>query len=243
MLSSILVDYILRKSNGNQNISDIKYLEIGSWLGASLLSVSSVVSKYSISGKYTCIDLWKPFNPEEDIIGSEKSARIEELCRNESAFPLFLYNASSLIKMEDLNVVRESSMQALKHFKGIENNSFDIAFIDGLHYYEFVLNDLLLSYDMLKSGGVLIFDDYECRFGDVPDWTKIANKDSVLNPKKGIMFHPGVTKAVNKFCEIKRIQESAIDQICGLGILVKESDEKVQISNHKDNLFFLIIYL
>ena len=30
-----------------------------------------------------------------------------------------------------------------------------IAFIDGLHYYEFVLNDLLLSYDLLKPGAFL----------------------------------------------------------------------------------------
>ena len=238
LLGSIVLDYIVRKSNGNRNFSNINYLEIGSWLGASLLSVSSVVSKYSITGKYTCIDLWKPFNPEADIIGSEKSARIEELCRNESAFPLFLYNASSSIKMEDLNVVRKSSMRALKHFKDIENNSYDIAFIDGLHYYEFVLNDLLLSYDLLKPGGVLIFDDYECRFGDVPDWTNIVNKDYVPNPKNGIMFHPGVTKAVNKFCEIKGIEESTIDQVCGLGILLKESTERLQISNYKDNLFF-----
>ncbi len=237
LLSSILENYISRRLNKDKDFSIINYLEIGSWLGASLLSVSSVVSKYQINGKYTCVDLWKPYNPKADIIGSKKSARMEELCRNESALPLFLYNASASIKTEDLNVVRQSSMHALGQFKNAESSIYDIAFIDGLHYYDFVLNDLLLSYDLLKLGGLLVFDDYECRFDDVPDWTEIENKDYVSNPKNGIMFHPGVTKAVKKFCEIKGIQENTIDQVCGLGILVKESNERFQISKWKDNLF------
>ena len=184
LLSSILEDYILRKLSEDKDFSNINYLEIGSWLGASLLSVSSVVSKYPINGKYTCIDLWKPYNPMADIIESEKSARMEELCRNESAFPLFLYNASASVKTKDLNVVRESSMHASKQVKNAESSIYDLAFIDGLHYYEFVLNDLLLSYDLLKPGGILVFDDYECRFDDVSDWTEIKNKDYVSNPKK-----------------------------------------------------------
>ena len=162
---------------------------------------------------------------------------MEELCLNESAFPLFLYNVSASVKTKDLNVVRQSSMHALKQVKNAESSIYDLAFIDGLHYYEFVLNDLLLSYDRLKPGGILVFDDYECRFDDVLDWTEIKNKDYVSNPKNGIMFHPGVTKAVNKFCEIKGIQENTIDQVCGLGILVKDSNERLQMSKYKDNLF------
>ena len=237
LLSSIVENYILRKLNKDKDFSNINYLEVGSWLGASLLSVSSVVSNYQANGKYTCVDLWKPYNPRADIIGSEKSARMEELCRNESAFPLFLYNATASIKTEDLNVVRQSSMQALRQFKSAERSIYDIAFVDGLHYYEFVLNDLLLSYDLLKSGGVLIFDDYECRFYDIQDWTDIENRDYIPNPKNGIMFHPGVTKAVNKFCEIKGVQENSIYQVCGLGILVKDSNERLKISKYKDNLF------
>ena len=237
LLSSILENYILRKLNKDKDFSNINYLEVGSWLGASLLSVSSVVSKYPINGRYTCVDLWKPYNPRADIVGSEKSARMEELCRNESAFPLFLYNASASIRTEDLNVVRQSSMHALRQFKNAESIIYDLAFIDGLHYYEFVLNDLLLSYDLLKPGGILVFDDYECRFDDVPDWTAIENRDYVPNPKNGIMFHPGVTKAVNKFCETKGIQENSIDQVCGLGILVKESNERLRMSKYEDNFF------
>ena len=58
-----------------------------------------------------------------------------------------------------------------------------------------------------------------------------------LIQKNGIMFHPGVTKAVNRFCEIKGIQENTIDQVCGLGILVKDSNERLQMSKYKDNLF------
>ena len=78
-------------------------------------------------------------------------------------------------------------MHALKQVKNAESSIYDLAFIDGLHYYEFVLNDLLLSYDRLKPEGILVFDDYECRF-DVLDWTEIKNKDYVSNQKMELCF-------------------------------------------------------
>jgi predicted O-methyltransferase YrrM len=38
--------------------------------------------------------------------------------------------------------------------------SFDIVYIDGSHATADVLEDAVLSYRLLKPGGVLIFDDY-----------------------------------------------------------------------------------
>jgi predicted O-methyltransferase YrrM len=39
-------------------------------------------------------------------------------------------------------------------------NSFDIIYIDGDHKADGVLADAVLSWDLLKAGGILIFDDY-----------------------------------------------------------------------------------
>ena len=39
-------------------------------------------------------------------------------------------------------------------------NSFDIIYIDGDHRAKSVLADAVLSFDLLKNGGILIFDDY-----------------------------------------------------------------------------------
>jgi predicted O-methyltransferase YrrM len=42
----------------------------------------------------------------------------------------------------------------------LEDNSFDIVYIDGNHEPEYVLEDAVLAFRKVKVGGYLIFDDY-----------------------------------------------------------------------------------
>ena len=42
----------------------------------------------------------------------------------------------------------------------LEPDSFDIIYIDGDHASEVVLTDAILSFSLLKAGGLMIFDDY-----------------------------------------------------------------------------------
>jgi hypothetical protein len=41
-----------------------------------------------------------------------------------------------------------------------EDNFFDIAYIDGNHETEFVYKDAVMTFPKVKSGGYIIFDDY-----------------------------------------------------------------------------------
>ena len=54
--------------------------------------------------------------------------------------------------------------------------SFDFAYIDGSHKSADVLEDAILSFRLLKPGGVMIFDDYE--------WKTHAG--TLNNPRQGI---------------------------------------------------------
>jgi len=47
--------------------------------------------------------------------------------------------------------------------------SFDIIYIDGNHRAHSVLTDAVLSWGLLKKGGILIFDDYKWHMADRPD--------------------------------------------------------------------------
>jgi len=47
-------------------------------------------------------------------------------------------------------------------------NSFDIIYIDGCHSADCVLSDGVLSFELLKTGGLLIFDDYRWKI-DCPE--------------------------------------------------------------------------
>jgi predicted O-methyltransferase YrrM len=44
--------------------------------------------------------------------------------------------------------------------RSLELNSFDLIYVDGSHTAGDVLRDAILSWDLLKVGGILIFDDY-----------------------------------------------------------------------------------
>lgn len=52
-----------------------------------------------------------------------------------------------------------------------ENNSFDFIYIDGSHTAPDVLQDAVLSHPLLKTGGLLIFDDYGWKDPNAPDPT------------------------------------------------------------------------
>lgn len=56
-------------------------------------------------------------------------------------------------------------------------NRFDCIYIDGAHRSACVLRDAILSWDLLKSGGMMIFDDY--------GWERHP-ADSLEHPKRGI---------------------------------------------------------
>jgi predicted O-methyltransferase YrrM len=43
----------------------------------------------------------------------------------------------------------------------LERSSFDLIYVDGSHDAPFVLWDAMLSWELLKPGGILFFDDYD----------------------------------------------------------------------------------
>lgn len=116
------------------------FLEIGSYEGR---SACYTILKAPENSNITCIDIWS--NPEV-----------------EKKFD------------ENVNVVLENSNKNIKFTKIKSNSKFalikmlseggagqlDFIYIDGSHSSQDVLYDALLSFDLLKVGGVLIFDDY-----------------------------------------------------------------------------------
>jgi predicted O-methyltransferase YrrM len=58
-------------------------------------------------------------------------------------------------------------------------NKMDLVFVDGSHSYDYVVSDSLRALDMLRPGGVIIWDDYG-RWNGV---TKALNDLYINNPK------------------------------------------------------------
>lgn len=123
----------------------IKYLEIGAFYGANLLAVTETFGAHEES-KLFCIDPWEDYNDYPEYKNQMKSI-----------YDTFLENVEKAGKASKINVLRGYSNAIVPT---LEDNFFDLIYIDGNHEPEYVLEDAVLSFRKLKVGGIMIFDDY-----------------------------------------------------------------------------------
>ena len=79
---------------------------------------------------------------------------------------------------ENVVIIKNTSDNFLN---SLEHESLDIVYIDADHSYQGVKNDLALSYNKVKKGGLICGHDYSSRF-------------------------EGVVRAVNEFCQEKNLK-------------------------------------
>ena len=123
----------------------INYLEIGTFYGANLLSVAKTYASHADSKLY-CIDPWEDYNEYPDFKNEQNNI-----------YNTFINNINMSSYKDKINIHRGYSHNILHTF---ENEFFDIIYIDGNHEPEYVLEDAVLSFQKLKTGGIMIFDDY-----------------------------------------------------------------------------------
>jgi predicted O-methyltransferase YrrM len=127
-----------------------RVLEIGSYEG---LSTTYIIEQCAAFGSLQihCIDTWEGAVdlPPEAMAGVE--ARFDKnvkLAINRAAAPVSLHK-----------VKRRSSL-VLSDYTARGVAPFDLIYIDGSHTAADVLVDAVLAFQLLRVGGVMIFDDY-----------------------------------------------------------------------------------
>lgn len=123
-----------------KNFNNFKYLEIGSFEGNS----SMFVAKNFPNSRIYCIDNW---------VGTEEYGDLK---------------FSIIEKNFDKNMKEFVNYQKFKQTSDdfFKNNkcSFDVIYIDGYHKGYQVFEDFKNSWQVLKSGGIIIFDDFIWNF-------------------------------------------------------------------------------
>lgn len=132
------------------NFSDIfnqfkfcKYLEIGSFEGNSAM----FVAKNFPDSKIHCIDNW---------IGTNEYQKDLEFSNVEKNFNL---------NMSEFDNYTKYKLTSDEFFK-INQNHFNVIYIDGYHKADQVLKDFINSWAVLHVKGIIIFDDYIWKFFD-----------------------------------------------------------------------------
>jgi hypothetical protein len=99
--------------------------------------------------KYYMIDPWCECREE----GIGKSARVTQV-RWDKIYDKIINHFGSLSNFE---VIRETSLKASQLFDPF---SLDLVFIDAIHSYERVKQDIRAWYPIVKRGGIICGDDY-----------------------------------------------------------------------------------
>jgi hypothetical protein len=141
---------------------ELEALEIGSWEGLSSYFILSRMRK----ARLTCVDTWE--GSDEHREGNGRSiAAMREI---EAAFDRNLAAFS-----ERLSKRRSTSFSFFCSVAG--RKSYDFIYIDGSHRCDDVLIDAIRGFDLLKVGGIMVFDDYFWRHYPKP----IDNPAAAIN--------------------------------------------------------------
>jgi len=126
-------------------IADFQVVEIGSFQGMSACWLLDNILTHP-TAKITCIDLYFQQHFKGNIVKTGAADRVIELEG---------YSQDLLINLA--------------------TEYYDVAYIDGCHKPTSALQDAILSWRLVKVGGLMIFDDYEFTFPDSPEQdTKIG---------------------------------------------------------------------
>ena len=138
-----------RKYVGHMKGQELHALEIGSHEGRSATWMIENILTHP-SSTITCVDVWNQPSAERrfdaNIVATEQSHRVSK--------------------------IKKQSHAALRQ---LPLNWYSLVYIDGAHEGMNVMEDAVLSYRLLRCGGILVFDDYE--------WT---SKNRTIMPKPAI---------------------------------------------------------
>ncbi len=132
-------DEIWQKHLRSYEGKPFRYLEVGSFEG---MSVHWIATNYPLA-ELTCIDTFKGSGEHLGISGLEE--RFDHNMRP------FTDRVTKIVGMSG------------DKLKELSKENYDIIYIDGDHHAQQVLEDAVLTFPLLKAGGLLIFDDYEWR--------------------------------------------------------------------------------
>lgn len=143
-----ILKYFNFKNNTTTNITNI--LEIGVYTGTSLIKILETVPN-SIGH---AIDKWEDYEEDFELLRNIKINNIENI---------FNENVAKANLKDRIVVHKGDSTEVLLNM----SKEFDLIYVDGSHKCLDCYVDMILSFNLLKKGGLMIVDDVLYRKGDI----------------------------------------------------------------------------
>lgn len=179
-----------------QRGTGLRILEVGSWMGASVLTWSAAIDRFIASdSEILCVDTWAPYLAVDDINLNGSYRAMDRAAAIDLAYAVFRHNASCVPKKVRVDHLRGRSKDVLPMLR---DGAFDIVYVDGSHYYADVVADLAEARRLVAEGGLLCGDDLELQTAEIDEVHARINidRDVLIDPKSEKFYHPGVTLAV-----------------------------------------------
>lgn len=168
--------------DGLSTLNEIKYteeihiLEIGSFEGKSTVWFLENFLQNKNS-TITCVDPWMDYSQDHDSLNSYFREENEWNLTERKTKEIFLHN---IIESSSSNkvIIRQGFSDKILPSLITEQKMYDIIFIDGNHTAPYVMMDTIMSWTLLKKGGIIIFDDY----------TWGLDRSTTLRPKESVDY-------------------------------------------------------
>lgn len=143
----------------------LNILEIGAFEGKSTVWLIDTYLSH-LKSRITVVDPYLTTDTTTNVI--------------DKTFDLFKKNIKLSKYPSKVNFIRDLSINVLPHLL-IDNEKFDLIFIDGSHLRRDVIVDLVMSWKLVKPKGFIVMDDYNNKEGDVKSalhfWLDCLDKD------------------------------------------------------------------
>ena len=169
----------------------LRVLEVGAYEGESALVWSTAVAELCGTGSVLCVDPWRSYVSEEDVLSQPVCGAINEELASGAVFEQFLSN-TRFASLAAPIYYRVGTLKETRSYLATLP-PFDVAYIDGDHVYDQVRSDIEVAGALLRVGGVLCGDDlerqlHECNLEEV----------TAQRHRNWVGYHPGVTLAVGE---------------------------------------------
>lgn len=173
-----------------------KMLQVGCAQGWDAVEIAKVLKLPMINGELHIVD-WFKGNLTVDE-GEEWYYRED----NADKWKSHLWEEAKKAEVDDIITVFEGDSREV--LPTLEDEYYDMVFIDGGHEYSIVKSDIEHGYKKLKKGGVIILDDVSGGYGayekfNVGDLSEEDLEKDHYIFENGQSIHAGVIKAVYEF--------------------------------------------